>query len=94
MRARMAIAYRRELPAMLGRARPAARHARAVPRGPNVPRRKMDLTRSVTGLLPLLERRIFSACDIGSFKPVPGLDGLEALARAVWNVNAAARGIP
>lgn len=54
----------------------------------------MNLTRSVTGLLPLLERRIFSACDIGSFKPVPGLDGLEALARAVWNVNAAARGIP
>lgn len=39
----------------------------------NGPRHKMELTLAVTGLLPLLEGRLFSAYEVGSFKPDPGL---------------------
>jgi HAD superfamily hydrolase (TIGR01509 family) len=39
----------------------------------NGPRHKMELTLGVTGLLPWLEGRIFSAYEVGSFKPDPGL---------------------
>ena len=39
----------------------------------NGPRQKMELTLAVTGLLPLLEGRLFSAYEVGSFKPDPGL---------------------
>lgn len=39
----------------------------------NGPRHKMDLTLAVTGLLPLLDGRIFSAYEVGIFKPDPGL---------------------
>lgn len=39
----------------------------------NGPRHKMELTLGITGLLPWLEGRIFSAYEVGSFKPDPGL---------------------
>jgi len=39
----------------------------------NGPRHKMELTLGVTGLLPWLDGRIFSAYEVGSFKPDPGL---------------------
>lgn len=39
----------------------------------NGPRDKMALTLSLTGLLPLLHDRLFSAHEVGSFKPDPGL---------------------
>ncbi len=39
----------------------------------NGPRHKMELTLAITGLLPLLEGRLFSAYEVGSFKPDPGL---------------------
>ena len=39
----------------------------------NGPREKVELTLSLTGLLPLVGDRIFCAYDIGIFKPAPGL---------------------
>jgi len=39
----------------------------------NGPRAKMDLTLKLTGLMPFFEGRIFSAYEVGSFKPDPGL---------------------
>ena len=39
----------------------------------NGPRDKIELCLSVTGLLPYFEGRIFSAYDVGSWKPEPGL---------------------
>lgn len=39
----------------------------------NGPRHKMELTLAVTGLMPWLEGRIFSAYEVGSYKPEPGL---------------------
>ena len=39
----------------------------------NGPLAKMDLTLGITGLLPHLEGRIFSAYEVGSWKPDPGL---------------------
>ncbi|MGH8227965.1 MAG: HAD family hydrolase [Steroidobacteraceae bacterium] len=37
------------------------------------PRAKIELSLSLTGLLPYFEGRIFSAYDVGCFKPDPGL---------------------
>jgi HAD superfamily hydrolase (TIGR01509 family) len=37
------------------------------------PRQKIELSLSVTGLLPYFQGRIFSAYEIGSWKPDPGL---------------------
>jgi HAD superfamily hydrolase (TIGR01509 family) len=39
----------------------------------NGPRAKMAATLGSTGLMPQFEGRIFSAYDVGSFKPEPGL---------------------
>jgi HAD superfamily hydrolase (TIGR01509 family) len=39
----------------------------------NGPRVKTELTLSITGLLPLLQDRIFSAYEVGAFKPDPTL---------------------
>jgi HAD superfamily hydrolase (TIGR01509 family) len=39
----------------------------------NGPRAKTELTLGLTGLLPLFEGRVFSAYDVGSWKPDPGL---------------------
>jgi HAD superfamily hydrolase (TIGR01509 family) len=37
------------------------------------PREKIELSLSVTGLLPYFEGRIFSSYEVGSWKPAPGL---------------------
>lgn len=39
----------------------------------NGPREKVELTLSLTGLRPLVGERIFSAYEVGCFKPDPGL---------------------
>jgi len=39
----------------------------------NGPREKVELTLGLTGLLPYFGDRIFSAYEVGSFKPDPGL---------------------
>jgi HAD superfamily hydrolase (TIGR01509 family) len=39
----------------------------------NGPREKIELTLEITGLLPLFRGRVFSAYEVGSFKPEPGL---------------------
>jgi HAD superfamily hydrolase (TIGR01509 family) len=39
----------------------------------NGPREKVELTLELTGLRPLFGNRIFSAYEVGSFKPEPGL---------------------
>lgn len=39
----------------------------------NGPREKAELTLGLTGLLPYFENRLFSAYDVGHFKPSPGL---------------------
>ena len=39
----------------------------------NGPRSKMELTLSLTGLLPCFGDRVFSAYEVGSWKPDPGL---------------------
>ncbi len=39
----------------------------------NGPREKAELTLGLTGLLPLFEDRLFTAYEVGSFKPEPGL---------------------
>ena len=39
----------------------------------NGPREKMELTLSITGLMPFFQGSIFSGYDIGAWKPDPGL---------------------
>ena len=39
----------------------------------NGPREKVELTLGLTGLLPLVRDRLYSAYEVGSFKPEPGL---------------------
>jgi beta-phosphoglucomutase-like phosphatase (HAD superfamily) len=39
----------------------------------NGPRHKIELVLGLTGLLPWFEQRIFSAYDIGAWKPAPDL---------------------
>ncbi len=39
----------------------------------NGPREKMEVSLHVTGLMPYFQGRIFSAYDIGSWKPEPGM---------------------
>ena len=46
----------------------------------NGPREKVELTLGLSGLLPLLRDRIYTAYEVGSFKPEPGLF-LHAAAR-------------
>ena len=39
----------------------------------NGPREKAELTLGLTGLLPFFEQRLFTAYEVGHFKPAPGL---------------------
>ena len=39
----------------------------------NGPRQKAELTLGLTGLLPFFEQRLFTAYEVGHFKPAPGL---------------------
>lgn len=72
-RARMALAFRERLQPIPG-AIELLRSLR-VPYcvASNGPLHKMQVSLDVTGLLPWLEGRIFSAYEVGSFKPDPGL---------------------
>jgi HAD superfamily hydrolase (TIGR01509 family) len=72
-RARMAIAFRTQLQPLPGALE--LLRALTVPYcvASNGPRHKMELTLAVTGLMPWLEGRIFSAYEVGSYKPDPGL---------------------
>jgi HAD superfamily hydrolase (TIGR01509 family) len=81
LRAAMARVFRDRLVAMPG-ADWLLRHLR-VPFcvATNGPRSKTELTLGLTRLLPLLQDRIFSAYEVGSFKPDPGL--FLAAARAM-----------
>ena len=73
LRARMAMLFRSELRAVDGVE--AAIEALRMPYcvASNAPMDKIRLTLGVTGLLPRFEDRIFSAYDIGVWKPDPGL---------------------
>lgn len=73
LRAAMALRFRAGVPAMPG-ALEVLRQLR-VPFcvATNGPRAKVELTLEVSGLLPHLQGRIFSAYEVGSFKPEPGL---------------------
>ena len=72
-RAAMAQAFRTRLQPMAGAL--AMLHSLTVPFAvaSNGPREKIELTLALTGLLPLFEGRVFSAFDVGKFKPDPGL---------------------
>ena len=73
LRARMAVLFRNELRAVDG-----VEAALDLLRPPfcvasNAPMEKIHLTLGVTGLLPRFEGRVFSAYDVGVWKPDPGL---------------------
>ncbi len=73
VRARMADTFRRELRAVDGIR--AALDSISLPFcvASSGPREKIHLSLELTGLLPLFSDRIFSAYEVGSWKPDPGL---------------------
>jgi HAD superfamily hydrolase (TIGR01509 family) len=73
MRQRMAALFRERLQPMPGALR--LLQGLGVPCcvASNGPREKIELTLQITGLLPFFSDRIFSAVEVGSFKPEPGL---------------------
>lgn len=76
VRAHMAAAFREGLQPMPGARELLERLAQlGVPYciASNGPREKMELTLTLTELLPLLHDRLYSAHEVGSFKPEPGL---------------------
>ena len=72
-RTRMADVFERHLLPMPGAHEIVRRLAVPICVATNGPRHKVELTLRITGLLDLFEGRIFSAYDVGSFKPAPGL---------------------
>ena len=72
-RARMADAFRRHLLPMPGAREVVERLPVPCCVATNGPRHKVELTLGITGLLEPFRGRIFSAYEIGSFKPAPGL---------------------
>jgi HAD superfamily hydrolase (TIGR01509 family) len=72
-RARMAQAFRERLQPVPGAMRLLQGLKLPYCVASNGPRHKMELTLGITGLLPWLEGRIFSAYEVGSYKPDPGL---------------------
>jgi len=72
-RARMAEAFRRHLLPMPGAREVVERLAVPFCVATNGPRHKVELTLGITGLLEPFRERIFSAYEVGSFKPAPGL---------------------
>lgn len=72
-RARMAEAFQRHLVPMPGARDVVERLAVPFCVATNGPRHKVKLTLGITGLLPLFHDRIFSAYEVESFKPAPGL---------------------
>jgi HAD superfamily hydrolase (TIGR01509 family) len=73
VRARMADTFRTQLQPMPGALALLQRLKLPYCVATNGPRAKTELTLSITGLLPLLQDRIFSAYDVGAFKPDPAL---------------------
>jgi len=72
-RARMAEAFQRHLVPMPGAREVVERLTVPCCVATNGPRHKVELTLGITGLLDLFHGRIFSAYEVGSFKPAPGL---------------------
>jgi HAD superfamily hydrolase (TIGR01509 family) len=72
-RARMAEVFQRHLLPMPGAREVVERLAVPCCVATNGPRHKVELTLRITGLLDLFGGRIFSAYEIGSYKPEPGL---------------------
>lgn len=73
MRARQAEAFRRDLKAIPGIHEALREITVPVCVASNGPREKIELSLSVTGLLPHFAGRIFSSYEIHSWKPDPGL---------------------
>jgi HAD superfamily hydrolase (TIGR01509 family) len=73
LRAAMAAAFRERLQVVPGARETITGMKRPYCIASNGPRAKMDLTLELTGLMPFFEGRIFSAYEVGSFKPDPGL---------------------
>ncbi|WP_249931255.1 HAD-IA family hydrolase [Ramlibacter sp. 2FC] len=65
--------FRADLSAMPGALALVARLERPFCIATNGPREKAELTLGLTGLLPWFEGRLYSAYEVGSFKPDPGL---------------------
>lgn len=82
-RARMAAAFQRHLVPMPGAREVVERLAVPCCVATNGPRHKVELTLGITGLLDLFQGRIFSAYEVGSFKPAPGLFFTAAAALGV-----------
>ena len=73
VRARMAQSFRARLRLIPGAIETITGLTRPYCIASNGPRAKMDLTLEITGLMPYFEGRIYSAYEVGSFKPDPGL---------------------
>jgi HAD superfamily hydrolase (TIGR01509 family) len=73
MRHRMAALFRERLQPMPGALRLLQTLGVPCCVASNGPREKIELTLHITGLLPFFRDRIFSAVEVGSFKPGPGL---------------------
>ncbi|MEP6670703.1 MAG: HAD family hydrolase [Chthoniobacter sp.] len=73
VRVRTAEAFRRDLKAIPGIHEALREITIPVCVASNGPREKIELSLSVTGLLPRFEGRIFSSYEVGSWKPDPGL---------------------
>ena len=73
VRAAMALTFRERLRPVPGAMEAITGMKRPYCIASNGPRSKMDLTLEVTGLAPYFAGRIFSAYEVGSFKPEPGL---------------------
>jgi HAD superfamily hydrolase (TIGR01509 family) len=72
-RTRMADVFRRHLVPMPGAREVVERLAVPFCVATNGPRHKVELTLGITGLLDLFQGRIYSAYEVGSYKPEPGL---------------------
>ncbi len=73
LRAAMARAFRERLELLPGAVETITGMKRPYCIASNGPRAKMDLTLGLTGLTRYFEGRVFSAYEVGSFKPDPGL---------------------
>jgi len=73
VRERTADAFRTDLKAMPGARRLVEALRVPICVATNGPRSRAELTLGITGMLPLFDGRIYSAVEIGSFKPSPDL---------------------
>jgi len=73
IRRAMAARFREALDPMPGALELVARLKRPFCIATNGPREKAELTLGLTGLRPYFENRLFSAYEVGHFKPAPGL---------------------